>query len=343
MRSDDRFFKYVRGFLTVYLPKQKCYSENTVKAYRDSINLLRVFLEKEKHVPFTKISFDLLDHILMGEFIDWLQSVRKCCASSRNQRLTALKALFKYAATEDPSLMMAYMELEKMPVQISPRPSIIYMSEKTLSAVLRQPCETTRQGIRDRFFMIFMYDTGARVQEILDLRLKDLHLNDSTPCVYLTGKGNKTRVVPILAKTVDHLTLFLEHFHPKDTRKNGDLLFYTVIKGNVGKMSVDNVASFLKRYGNTARLNCSEVPERVHPHLFRHTRAMHLYQMGMPLSYIKDFLGHSCVNTTDIYARADVTMLKDALEKVSKATGATAEQPLWQDNEELILKLCGLK
>ena len=83
------------------------------------------------------------------------------------------------------------------------------------------------------------------------------------------------------------------------------MLLYKVIKGKTGKMSPDNVASFLKRYGASARLMCSEVPERVHPHLFRHTRAMHLCQSGMPLSYIKDFLGHASVNATDIYASGE--------------------------------------
>lgn len=343
MKHDDRFFKYVRNFLMVYLPKNRCCSENTVKAYRDTINLLRVYIEEKESLFFAKITFNLLDHVLIGRFLDWLQCERKCSASTRNHRLAALKSFFKYAAQEDPSLMMAYMGLSRIPVKKTPSPGITYMSEKALSTLLRQPPENTRCGIRDRFFMIFMYDTGARIQELLDLRLNDLHLNDSVPCVYLTGKGQKMRVVPLLKKTVKHLELYMKHFHPAETRKNDDLLFYTVIKGNTGKMSADNVASFLKRYGATGRLDCLEVPERVYPHLFRHTRAMHLYQMGMPLSYIKDFLGHTSVNTTNIYASADVSMLKAALEKANARDDVPNEVPVWQDHEELLLHLCGLK
>ena len=191
--------------------------------------------------------------------------------------------------------------------------------------------------------MIFMYDTGARIQEVLDLKLKDLHLNDSVPCVYLTGKGEKMRIVPLLKKTVNHLELYMKHYHPVENRKSDDLLFRTTIKGKTGKMSADNVASFLKRYGAAAKLDCHEVPDRVYPHLFRHTRAMNLYQMGMPLSYIKDFLGHACVNTTDIYASADVSMLKSALEKAHMRDDVPKEIPRWQENEELLLQLCGLK
>jgi site-specific recombinase XerD len=342
MKQDDRFFKYVRGFLTVYLPRQKCCSDHTVKAYKDAINLLRLFLEEEKHTPFTKITFDLFDHTLVGEFMDWLKTSRNNSASTRKSRLTALKSFFNYAATEDPSLMVTYIELKKVPTQKLTRPNIEYMSEKALSTILSQP-KSTRYGMRDRFVMVLMYDTAARVQELLDLRLSDLRLSDSTPCVYLTGKGRKTRAVPLMQKTIEHFDVYMKEFHSKATRGAEDLLFYTVIKGKVGRMSEDNVASFLKRYGISARRICPEVPERVYPHLFRHTRAMHLYQMGMPLSYIKDFLGHTSVNATDVYARADVTMLKTALEKASQSCAVSDEQPIWLDNEELILKLCGLE
>lgn len=343
MKNDERFFKYVRNFLMVYLPKNRCYSENTVRAYRDTINLLRVYIEEKEAISFVKITFDLLDHTLMDRFLDWLECERKCSISTRNHRLAVLKSFFKYAAQEDPSLMMAYMGLSRIPVKKKPITTLKYMSEKALSTLLQQPTENTRCGIRDRFFMIFMYDTGARIQELLDLRLKDLHLNDSVPCVYLTGKGQKTRAVPLLKKTEKHLGLYMKHYHPAETRINEDLLFYTVIKGQTGKMSADNVASFLKRYGASARLDCLEVPERIFPHLFRSTRAMHLYQTGVPLSYIKDFLGHTSVNTTSIYASADVSMLKAALEKANARDNVPKEIPVWQDQEELLLHLCGLK
>jgi site-specific recombinase XerD len=106
----------------------------------------------------------------------------------------------------------------------------------------------------------------------------------------------------------------------------------------------DNVSVFIKKYAEQARVSCPEVPERVHAHLFRHSRAMHLYQSGIPLSYIKDFLGHESSTTTSIYASADTTMIRDALEKAAKLDGnSTTEVPVWEDNEDMILKLCGLK
>lgn len=269
MMPDDRFFRFVRDFLLVYLPKNRCCSHHTVKSYRDTLQLLRTFLKEEKHLMFTQITFDNLDHHIVGEFLDWLQTSRRCSVATRNQRLAALKSFVKYAAQEDVSLTWAYTELGKIPAKKTPRLALTYLSETALMTLLAQPSAATRLGRRDQFLMVLLYDTGARIQEILDLRLRDLHLQNAVPCVYLTGKGHKTRVVPLLTKTVQHLHRYLEHFHGKKA-SNDTWLFYTVIKGRTGPMSPDTVARFLKRYATMARVLCPEVPDRVHPHLFRH-------------------------------------------------------------------------
>jgi len=344
MSNDDRFFKYVRGFLTVFLPKNKCRSKNTVKAYRDTINLFRKFLSEEKGIPFTKINFDRINHELIYEFLSWLQTTRHCRASTKNLRLAALKSFFHYCAMEDSTLMAIYMDVQEVSPQRVVRTRVEYMSEVALKTLLEQPNPNTQRGLRDLFFMILLYDTGARIQEILDLKLKDIHLNDQTPCIYLTGKGNKTRAVPLMDKTIAHLYEYLKIFHPDEYRQNDQYLFYTTIRGQTGRMSEDNVSCFLKRYAKSAHQVCSEVPLQMHAHLVRHSRAMHLYQSGIPLSYIKDFLGHVSVNTTDIYASTDTNMMRAALEKISKGDDnhSSKEVPIWQDNEELILKLCGL-
>ncbi|MHB8190446.1 MAG: tyrosine-type recombinase/integrase [Ferrimicrobium sp.] len=343
MKRDDRFFCYVRDFLLVYLPRNRCFSPNTVRSYRDCIQLLCTFVKVEQGLATSQITFERLDHVLVGEFLNWLGEKRNCSASTQNQRLAALKSLFKYAAQRDISLMASYLELSKVPPKRVPGSRVPYLSENALEALLRQPNEKTQLGIRDRFFMVLLYDTGARIQEILDLRLMDLHLSDSISCVYLTGKGERTRAVPVLSKTIQHLGLYMKHFHGQKPQNRQDLLFYTVIKGQTGKMSPDNVSCFLNRYARSARQLSPEVPERVSPHLFRHTRAMHLYQAGMPLSYIKDFLGHASVNTTDIYAAADLNMMRQALEKAYVNDDACREVPIWQDNEVLLMQLSGMR
>ena len=345
MKPNDGFFKHVRGFLTVFLPKNKCYSAHTVKAYRDTLNLFRKFMSEEKKISFTSINFDLINHGVIYKFLEWLQITRGCEVATKNLLLVALKSFFSYCAMEDPALMAIYLDVQNVRPQRVIRTRVDYMSETALKILLDQPNLNAKCGLRDRFFMILLYDSGARIQEILDLMLKDIHLNDPTPCLYLTGKGNKTRLVPLMDKTIEHLNQYMKSYHPDGYLNNDQYLFYTVIKGKKGQMSDDNVSYFLKRYAEAARQVCSEVPLRMHAHLFRHTRAMHLYQAGIPLSYIKDFLGHVSVNTTDIYASTDTSMMRAALEKIITTGSIQASQkiPIWQDNEEMILKLCGLK
>jgi site-specific recombinase XerD len=342
MTRDDRFFRLVRDFLLIYLPKNRCDSPHTVKSYREALQLLRTYLKDERGLEWTQITFDCLDHQTVGAFLAWLEGTRRCSVATRNQRLAALKSFAKYAAQEDVSLTWAYTELSKVPAKKTPRAAIVYLSEKALASLLAQPDPKTPRGLRNNFLLILLYDTGARIQELLDLRLRDLHLQDPVPCVYLHGKGGKTRVIPLLPKTVQHLHRYLQHFHR--SHNNGDAwLFYTRMKGRMGPLSPDAVAQFLNRYGTRAREQCPDVPLRVYPHLFRHTRAMHLYQAGMPLSYIKDFLGHASVDTTDIYAATDITMLKTALEKIRSDLDSPVDPPVWEDNEELLRQLCGLQ
>ncbi len=140
-------------------------------------------------------------------------------------------------------------------------------------------------------------------------------------------------------KTVAHLREYLRRFHSRSDDETGKPLLYSTRSGAPHELSTDAIGVMLRNYAKIARKTCSEVPERIYPHLFRHTRAMDLYRAGMPLSYVAEFLGHVNVNTTDIYASADVEMLRKALEKADPALAK--EVPLWKD-EESLKKLCGL-
>jgi integrase/recombinase XerD len=136
MKHDDSFFKHVRGFLTVFLPKNKCYSNHTVKAYRDTINLFRKFLLEEKAISFTDISFDKISHEVIYEFLAWLQNTRGCEASTKNLRLAAMKSFFHYCAMEDSALMAIYMDIQKVRSQRLARCRVEYMSETALKVLL---------------------------------------------------------------------------------------------------------------------------------------------------------------------------------------------------------------
>ena len=336
--SQKEFWKHIRNYLTVYLPKIRCLSPRTIDSYRQSISLYCHFLKDQYNLDFSKVSFEHITRDSVMAFIHWLHG-RDCGISTCNLRLSALKSTFKYCADEDIGLYSIYQEIKRIPLKKSPKTPVKYMSHIALKALLEQPDIRTEKGFRNRMIIILLYDTGARVQELVDIKIKDIHLETKKPFIIITGKGNKTRTIPLMDKTVAHLKDYIQRFHNASANESSIPLFYSIRSGAPHMLSRDTVGIMVKNYGKNARRKCYEVPGRVYPHLIRHTRAMDLYQAGMPLSYIAEFLGHASINTTEIYASASVEMLRKALEKANPEL--VNEIPLWK-NEENLKKLCGL-
>jgi integrase/recombinase XerD len=340
--KDESFFRAIRNYLTIFLPKQKCYSDKTVTSYKTTINLFLDYLTEQKQLPLYRIGFNDLNKKNVTGYLGWLEQTRGNSASTCNQRLMALRSFAKYAGLNDIAQAAVHMELCGLPTK-KPTPKIVeFLSETALEALLAQPNIRKLTELRNRFFMILMYDTAARCQEILDLRLKDFVLDAKAPFIYLTGKGNKTRAVPLMSATVRHFEHYISISHPQAPHGSGDYLFFTTIHGKRNQMSPDTVACFMKRYGQSARTTCSDMPENVHPHQLRHTRAIHLYRGGMPLSLLSEFLGHSDISTTQIYAYADTEMKRATIQKA--CPDDTCGEPLiWDDSDESTLrKLYGL-
>ena len=335
----QQFWKYVREYLTVHMPGIRCCSAHTVDSYRRSIGMYCEFLEAAHRIKFAQVSWHHFTRASVLDYIRWLR-LRPCAVATCNLRLSALKAFLRYCADEDVALYSVFQEVNNIPALKMARTPVGYLSKKALMAVLAQPDMTTVKGRRNGMIMILLYDTGARVQELVDMRVTDLHLDAGAPFVVVTGKGNKSRSVPLMDKTVAHLKEYLRHFHSGSGNRDEAPLFYSLRAGRPHILSTDAISVLVKKYGESARTACAEVPPRVHPHLFRHSRAMHLYQSGMPLPYIADFLGHASVTTTEIYACADVTMLRKALEQADP--GLVDQTPAWK-NEESLRRLCGLQ
>ena len=189
-----------------------------------------------------------------------------------------------------------------------------------------------------------MYDTGGRNQEMLDLTLGDIHFDGHSPFAVVTGKGGKTRLVPVMPKTVDHYRKYMSIFHPKPVTSSH--LFYTERKGSRFAMSPDNTARFIKNYGVAAHNINPEVPESLHPHTFRHSRSMHLYRSGMPMVLLAEWLGHAQLSSTLIYANADTEMKREAIDKATSKLNSLVSADTayleWEDDEALIRQLYGL-
>jgi len=344
--ADEMLFKLIHDFLVIYLPSQRNSSHNTIRAYRSSLEMLLDFVKSQNKIPLYKVSFRMINEKSVSAFLDYLESERDCGISTRNHRLQCIRAFLKYAAMIEPTAVAHKSELFKIPVKKgAERKTVEYMSEAAVKALLSEPDAGTRIGLRNRCFMILAYDTAARVQELADLRLRDIRLG-RTPTIVITGKGSKTRTVPIMNPTVLHLNSYLSAYHNGESLLSERPLFYSVRGGIPQPLSCDGIRKWMRGYGETAREKCREIPEIVHPHLLRHSRAMHLYQNGMDLTLVSQWLGHAHLETTLIYAHADTEQKRAAIEKATQTTNALHEAPLSRFNvndDEILKRLYGLK
>lgn len=337
--ESKKMFEKIRLFLTVYMPKQRGLSSCTVESYKQGINQFLTFICNAYKIRYDEISFQHWNAGTISEYLVYLENERNAVASTRNQRMFALRSFLKYARISNPELMFLSMEASGISPAKEAKEPVPFLSEIAMETLLRQPDDTTRIGLRDMCFMVTMYDTAARDCEMLNLRLNSLDLNETCPQVRLEGKGNKVRQVPLMKKTVSHLKRYIRIFHSESSED--DWLFFTIAHGKRNKMSDDNVARFLKKYSVMAKQECAEIPDKVKPHQFRHTRAMHLYRHGMPLQLLAEFMGHASIISTQIYAYADTEMKRRAIEKCQNKPEET-NLPEWQNNEGLIKKLYGL-
>lgn len=347
MRKDTsmEFFEYVRRYLTEFMPRHRNLSENTIQASRDSLNLLLDYCLKELGIPLAKVKIDtFLDMSVIKGFLDWLEGERRCGDATINQRLSCIRGLFKYIAYEDITYASLHSRLLTIPQRkVNKNKTIEFMSEEALKAILSCPETKSRIGLRDCFYMSLMYDSAARNSEMLSIKLKDVVDNKTTPYVFVNGKGRKKRSIPLMPKTMIIYHLYVKEFHRYYNPE--DYLFYIMHYDEKMKMSVDNVAKFIKKYAKRAREKCTDIPSKVHPHMFRRSRAMHLYRSGMPLPLLSEFLGHEDPETTLIYASADTEMKRKAIEKatINLDIGKEKTIPIWKNDDDMIRRLYGLK
>lgn len=345
--GENSLFPLVHDYLKIYLPKQRNVSPNTIRSYRKALEELLDYVKDREQIPLGEVTFDHLTTDVIFSFLEYLEMEKGCSVPTRNTRFAAIRAFMDYAADQDLALVANLNKLKKVPFK-KPDNSVVvdYMSMAAITAIIEQPDTTTPKGLRDQFFMILLYDTGARVQEILDIKLCDLQLG-RLPKVTLFGKGRKTRIVPLMEKTVLHLKKYLLVFHAGSVSTVDLPLFYSVTHGEKHPLTPRMAQYILQKYGEQARCICQEVPEKVHPHLFRHSRAMHLYQEGMDLTLVSQWLGHSQLETTQIYAHADTEHKRKAI-----ASATPVDNPLFSKlnsarytvtDEDTLKRLTGLK
>jgi site-specific recombinase XerD len=341
-KQSDKFIHYLRDFFTTYLPKQRNSSLHTITACRQTWNILLSYLCCSLGKRLENIVFADLNRSTILGFLDTMERERKWVPSTRNHRLGCIRSFFRFASYLEPVLIIYLEDLKGIPLKKSVDKSRVlnFLTQDAMATILRQPDASTKMGVRDMFFMVLMYDAAARDCEMLSMRFKDINVEKRT--AQLLGKGSKPRFVPIGEDTIRHFIRYTRLFHSSG---EGDApMFYTVRRNEKTPMSDDNVARFMRKYGVNAKLECHEIPDRIHPHMFRRSRAMHLYRSGMPLALLAEWLGHENPETTLIYAYADTEMKRKAIEKAEAGASVRpdVETGIWEGNEDLIKRLCGL-
>jgi len=346
MEKLNSLFSLVKGYLTHYLPLERHCSPNTIRAYQKSLELLFDYIKDSKDISLSKVTFDMIDRSTLSEFLNHLTENRGCSLSTRNHRLHCIRAFYAYAAENNINAIVCYEEISKVATAKVAQKLVEHMSEDAVQSVITATDTSTQKGLRDMFLMLFLYKTGARIGEALNVRLRDIQFA-KTPSVTFCGKGSKMRAVPLRENTVEHLKAYLNTFHPNEHDYSDAYLFYTFYAGEKRRMSEDNARALIGNYGAKARVICTSVPEKVHPHLFRHSCAMSLYRSGIPLTLISEWLGHAQMETSLIYAHADTEIKRRAIEKAipkeSQLGKFVNSERYKMDDEDEIKKLCGLR
>jgi site-specific recombinase XerD len=332
MKPTD-FATQLSRYLGVYLPGQAGGSINTIRSYRDTFSLFLRYCNDEKGLPPQKLTLQIIDHHIVEQFLLWLESDRACSASTRNNRLAALHAFYRYLQIEMPHLLNRCQEILSIPYKKTEKKVMSYLTLDGMKALLAQPDTSTAAGRRDLTMLSLLYDTGAWVQELVDLKMDDVRLSSPT-VIRLTGKGRKSRLVPIMTPTEKLLRQYLDE-HYKDYPTNGG---YPLFCNRVGKkLTRAGVTYILDKYLSQAKTNSeATLPESISPHCLRHSKAMHLLQSGVNLVYIRDLLGHADVSTTEVYARADEHFKRKALELAYPSLTPVSETTSWQKDDDLL-------
>lgn len=306
------FVDYVHVFFLKFLPLQRGLSKNTISSYSYALMLFYDYCKTVRHIRQDKLTFSKISKTLIEDFCMWLETERHNSASTKNQRLAAIHALFRYIQTESieqTALCRDILEIPEKKTVIMP-PTYLTVEEITL--LFAMPDTHCKQGRRNLALLLLLYDSGARAQELIDLCAGDITLSKETT-VKLFGKGGKTRTVPIMPETANILKGYMKEY------KIGQFDQTLFVNRSNSKLTDMGIAYILKKYIALARkINPHMFKDPVSPHMIRRTKASHLIQGGVNIYYVRDFLGHASVVTTERYARNNPEVIRKAIEKASE-------------------------
>ena len=328
------FPRLLHSFFHEWLVQQRNVSHHTVLSYRDSWRLFLRFVAARKNKPVSQLSLTDLTEPEVLAFLQYTEQERKTSIGTRNCRLAALRSFFHFVADREPLVARQCAEILRIPTKRAPQGTLCHLEDNEVTAILDQPNRSTIQGQRDHALLAVLYNTGARIQEALNITPRALRL-ESPPHVRLFGKGRKERICPLWPETVALLKALLR----KQPRGEDESIFVNRYGRPLGAAGI---RFKLKHYVEVAGRNTpSLVSKHVSPHTFRHSTAVSLVAAGVDVTVIRDWLGHASLDTTNHYARANVETKRKALEKVDRAA-RPGKPPRWKRNPELMAWLDSL-
>ena len=330
--SPTAFATALRSFFAQHLPLTRGLSPRTVLSYRDSFVLLLRFLAARHACGVIDLGFHRLTADDILAFLDHLETDRKNGVATRNARLAAIHAFARFMATREPEHLERAQSLLAIPIKRGRARAIDYLEGDEIGAMLDAASQHRRHHVRDRALLLTLFNTGARVQELVDIRASDLQLDHPT-FVRLRGKGRKERLCPMWPETADALRVLLRAL-PQITTESVPV--FRNHRG--GPMTRFGVRYLLRRYAARARTAAPTlVSKRVHPHTYRHSAAVHLLRAGVDLVTISHWLGHASIETTNRYAAVDLETKREALKRAGPVTGASSSAVVtWRSDPSVL-------
>jgi len=325
--------KTLTHFLSQYLPGQRNVSTNTIKSYRDTFKQLLIFCDTELRISPKYLTLSKIKAETIQDFLTWLEKSKGISINTRNQRLAAIHSFYRYAQAENPEIMFECQKILCIPFKKRQIKAIDYLRQDSLKLLFQQPDIKTQKGRRDLTMIVLLYDTGARIQELIDLKVGDIRLAKPAT-VSLTGKGNKERYVPIMGKTCDLLKNYLEENRLMDNGKQNYPLFYNSRRQPFTRPGITYILEKNLKKAKELIPN-TQFPDKLTPHMMRHTKAIHLLEAGVNLIYIRDLLGHVNISTTERYARTNSEIKRKALESAYMEV-ITGDVPGWDEDTDLL-------
>lgn len=330
----------LKDFFETYLLKERGVSNHTIRSYSATFQSLYAFFKDNKGIRANKLFVKDLSRRSINDYLNWLEMEKGNKVSTRNSRLASVKAICHYAQYKDFKNLARWQDILSIKSKKADMPYMSFLTQEGMKTLLSEVPTDTIQGRRHLAILAFLYDTGARANELISFSAHNLNLTKPYH-VILSGKGRKKRIVPIHEKLVLILKAYMKDANIELNNISKQPLF---VNAYGRKLTSAGLTHIIMMYADKVRENFPALmPERLSPHSFRHSKATHLLQAGMNIIYVRDFLGHSSVKTTETYVRMDSEQKRKALEAAAADIVPQSQTiEVWNDDEKLLNWLKGL-